>query len=378
MAKLTINYPVFRHAPSVSFGRGAVRSVADADSGNIAYLLSGAAPVRDYLAETLGRADLRLTDANCLAKAVGEPTAASIRVAAKFLSRRSFRRIVAVGGGSVLDWARLAWAESAGLIDLDSGRLVAETTPGQRPEFCLVPTTCGTGAEAADVVVYTRADGTKQSVVSPLFSANRVILDGRFLDGLSETQMARFVSDALSHAVEASVSVVPNPFAKLSAVNALEVIFARFSGQPGHSDQDCLMEASFMAGVAAANCSVGIVHAFAHSVGQDGVPHGLANAAALEAGIGFNAGTTQMAGLLKALRLADTAALAERVGRITGRALTEWCAWPALAKLSNPAYCAEIAERMSRDLTIRSNPRRPTPDERLAFVNDIAERLRAG
>ena len=378
MAKLAFTFPVFRHAPAVVFGRGSLRSVAEVGDGKTAYLFSAATRVHEYLAETLGRRDIELSAANALKKPAGEPDADAIRMAADFLRGQSFSRIVAVGGGSVLEWARLAWAASVDRLDLQSSRIKPAPEGTSRPQFVLVPTTCGTGAEAADVVVYARDDGAKQSLVSPMFAADRVVLDSRFLDGLPAAQLAGFVCDALSHAVESYLSVVPGPLAKLAAVNALEMIFSAFAEQPEQSQQDRLMEASFLAGVAAANCSVGIVHAFAHTVGAQGVPHGLANAAALETGIRFNAGTVQMRQLLETAPMAGLGgaqALAERVAEISSVALQAGQGYPGLTRLSEPDYRAQIAQGMSMDVTIRSNPRRPTADERRAFVDDVAGRL---
>jgi len=375
MAKLTITYPVFRHAPAVTFGRGAVRSLAALDDGNTAFLLSGSELVRQSVDEALRRANGALSPTNCFAKPAGEPTTASVREAAKFLSNRTTKRVVAVGGGSVLDWARLAWAEASGLIDLDSNDFDHEKAPHEHTEFWLVPTTCGTGAEAADVVVYTNDNGVKCSVVSPAFLAHQVVLDGRFLDALSDSRLASFVSDALSHAVESYLSVVPNFLAKEMALSALNVILSNFSTDPDPSAKDRLMEASFSGGVAAANCSVGIVHAFAHTVGTDGVPHGVANACALEAGLAFNAQTPQMGDLLKRLGLRDGDELARKIRPITSCALQDLERYPTISRLQDPAYRADVAERMSNDVTIRSNPRRPTPDDRIGFVEDVAKRL---
>ena len=294
--------------------------------------------------------------------------------APEFVRSRKPRRIVAVGGGSVLDWGRLVWAYASGALETSSGKFNAADAD-RAVSFCLVPTTCGTGAEAADVVVYSADDGSKRSVVCPMFMADQVVLDGRFLDGLPLVAMAGFVCDAISHAVESYLSVVPGTLAKMAAVQALGLLFDNFGESLGPSRQDRLMEGSFLGGVAAANCSVGIVHAFAHSVGQDAVPHGIANAAGLDSGMVYNAETRQMTELLAALGLVDVAALRDKIAAVSDIALQAARDHDAFARLHDASYRSKVAERMAKDVTIRSNPRRPDDDELECFVSDIAVRL---
>ena len=102
MAKLAIKFPVFRHAPAVTFGRGSVRSLAEVGDEATAIFLSGAWPVQDYVDSALKHGSGGLSKDNSIAKPAGEPTAESIRQRAAFLAGRGVRRIIAVGGGPTI------------------------------------------------------------------------------------------------------------------------------------------------------------------------------------------------------------------------------------------------------------------------------------
>jgi len=360
MAKLKFSYPVFRHAPSVTCGTGALRGIA-AGGGleDTVFLTSAAAPVTDTLAGVLERAGAVLGPDNHLAKPPGEPSADAVRAAGRFIDERAPARIVAVGGGSVLDWARLGWGCAAGLLDVEAGRWTGDDAPVVRPRFWLVPTTCGTGAEAADVAVYQLDDGDKAAVVASAFMADRVILDGRFVEQLAPAARAAFLCDALSHAVEGYLSLVPMRLAKESALDALNLALEFHDAEPTPSRGERLMEASFLGGVAAANCSVGIVHAFAHAIGRDGMPHGLANACGLLDGLRFNADTPAMAALLSRRGLASVDALIEALRPVVDTALTALGPDAPVRELADAGYRTAVAERMQRDVAIRTNPRRP-------------------
>lgn len=375
MAKLKISYPVFRHAPAVTMGRGSLRSLQDLDLASTVFMISSDESVGRYLSKSLERIECVLSQENCLRKPEGEPTTSTVRMAASFLSNRTVERLIAVGGGSVMDWARLAWAECHGVIDLSTGTLDQAAAISLRPEFWLVPTTCGTGAEAADVVVFSRDSGEKISVTSPAFSAAQVVLDSRFLDPISAPLRATFVCDAVSHAVESYVSVVPNSLAKESAISALRLIMEHYSSAAELAENDRLLEASFMAGGAASNCSVGIVHAFAHSIGADGMAHGLANACALEVGIRFNAQAPQIMSLLQRLGFDDVDDLIKKLQLVINCALKGIHQHPLAKKLVNPEYQSEIAQRMFQDITIRSNPRRPELEDLQRFVAEVVTRI---
>ena len=377
MGKLKLTFPHFRHAPAVVCGTGSVSVLGEIDDGETVFLTSGSEAVNSIVSSALARGGAALTPSNHLCKPDGEPAVDSVCEAAEFLRSKAYRRIVAVGGGSVLDWARLAWAESAGLLEPVTGVMTKLPATVERPEFWLVPTTCGTGAEAGDVAVYCSGSGRKTAVISPAFLADKVILDGRFLETIPSSNLAALVADALTHSVEASLSIVPLQLGKEAALSALQVILSNYSIDVGSSQRDRLMEAGFLGGVAAVNCSVGIIHAFAHSVGPDGIPHGLANACALDCGLQFNGETPQMKVLLQRAGLRTPQELIDKVQPIVENALRAIPSHPLVDSLQGSDYKKKIADRMAADIALRTNPRRAAAKELLDFVNSVSERISA-
>ncbi|MEM8984374.1 MAG: iron-containing alcohol dehydrogenase [Pseudomonadota bacterium] len=373
MGKLQIRHPVFRQAPRVTFGRGSLRSALAEVATDSRFVLSSASAVRSLVDDAAERVGVALSATNCFVKPAGEPSADMVRATAAFLADAPGAPVVAVGGGSVLDLARLGWASAFAKLDLETARLAVDTDV--EPRFVLVPTTCGTGAEAADVAVYLSDNERKLAAVDQRLLAKDVVLDGRFLDGIDSADMAGFICDALSHAIESGYSVVPSAMAKGIAAQALRTLVANFADAGGDSRKDRLLEGSFWAGLAAANCSVGIVHAFAHSIGAHGVPHGIANAVALLPGIRFNAETSQLNDWLQATSYASVDELLDAIQPIVAAAMPRANKYAAFSLLADAAFRHDLVQAMRSDVAIRANPRRADDTELAKFVDTVADQL---
>ncbi len=374
MAKLKLSYPVFRHAPAVTCGAGALRAVGSlADLEQTAFLTSGHAAVHEALGVALMKSKQSWPPLLWHQKPAGEPVAEAVAAAAEFISAARPKRLVIVGGGSVLDWARLACLRSMGLLDLATGKLMDSPSAPERPALVLAPTTPATGAEAGDVAVYQLADGRKTAVVSPLLMADQVILDGNCLQAMAKPQLAASLCDALSHALEANLSLVPLRLGKEAGLSCLRIITNSYAQEPSSSQRQAFMEAGFLGGIAAANCSVGIVHAFAHSMAVRGLSHALGNACALPAGLMFNADTAAMSHLLKDLQLHDVVALLDCIQPIINDALPSVQAQASLKGLGDAAVRGEVAQYMLSDVAIRSNPRRPELADLEQFLSSVVE-----
>jgi alcohol dehydrogenase len=372
MSKLKISHPTFQHPRSVTYGTGAIRSVLRAeDTAGTVWFLTSQAAVHEVLRRGAEKAGIDFDTIPKLVKPAGEPSIKTLEKGADFLRTTPHRRIVAVGGGSLLDWCRLAWAACHGLLQPGETRLTSEPTADQSCEFWLVPTTCATGAEAATVAVYSNAEGDKLPVVSPSFLASQVVLDGQFLEHLAPGSLERSLCDTLSHAIESFVSIVPGRLAKEAAVSALWLILENYDQQPSSSRNDRMMEAGFLGGLAASHCSVGVVHAFAHTAAREGVSHSLGNALGLIAGIHANADTAAMRQLLTRCGMRAIDELVDRLRPLVEKAVATSTPHTLKAQLLDEAGRREFRERMARDVCIRSNPRPLKAEELDQFLDRV-------
>ncbi len=290
--------------------------------------------------------------------------------------------LVALGGGSVIDTAKgvnmilskggaLMDHQGLGLINEPLGKLVA------------IPTTAGTGSEVTNMaVIRDSAARIKYSFTSPYLGPDLAILDPELTLGLPPGLTASTGMDALTHAVEAYLSISANPISDGLARYAVEVInqwLARATNDGTDIEaRYWMLIGSNTAGAAFSNSLVGCVHAMAHALGGlYSVPHGLANAVLLAAGLEYNleAATARIADLAPAFGLgrssSEEAAARAVIDRV--RALTRECNLPQrLREVGILADALEpVAEAASMDGAIFTNPRPATAEELLDVLKRV-------
>lgn len=201
--------------------------------------------------------------------------------------------IVAAGGGSVMDAAKLtsvlARAEY-GVRDLLDRPSLARKGVGT----LMIPTTAGTGAEATpNAIVAVPEKKLKVGIVHDSMIADAVILDPQMTAGLPKHIAASTGVDALCHALECFTSKKKNPFSDLYALQALEMILKNI--EKACEDPDALEEknqmllAAFYGGVAITASGTTAVHALSYPLGgKYHIPHGISNAILLMPVMRFN------------------------------------------------------------------------------------------
>lgn len=204
-----------------------------------------------------------------------------------YLSNRC-QSIVAIGGGSVIDGAKLIGIRvarpSKPLVKIR--RLFGVLR--KLPPLTAIPTTAGTGSETtvAAVVSDKRAQ-LKFALVDYCIAPRYAILIPELTVGLPQQLTATTAFDALTHAIEAYIGINGTKYTDQKALQACELIFTHLPiviEEPTniHSRKG-LLRASFLAGEAFTRTSVGYVHALAHQLGAKyHTPHGLANSVLLD------------------------------------------------------------------------------------------------
>ncbi|MEZ5568739.1 MAG: iron-containing alcohol dehydrogenase [Halioglobus sp.] len=202
--------------------------------------------------------------------------------------------VVAVGGGSSMDVAKVVAVLLRGAQPLSSLYGVGNVQGGRLP-LVLVPTTAGTGSEVTPVAVITTGATTKAGVSSPVLLPDVAVLDPDLTLGLPPAVTAMTGVDAMVHAIEAYTSRhKKNPISDMLAVRALELLARHIrtavTDGGNRAAREAMLLGACLAGQAFANAPVAAVHALAYPLGGHyHIPHGLSNSLVLPSVLAFNA-----------------------------------------------------------------------------------------
>lgn len=192
------------------------------------------------------------------------------------------KRIIAIGGGTIIDLAKLyALKQTTPILDLYDGKIPVK----KDKELILVPTTCGTGSEVTNIsILALKSRGTKKGLANDEMYADAAVLVPELLEGLPDYVFATSSIDALIHAIESSLSPKGNVYTRMFGYQAIEMIIKGYkvirdegmaARKPLLSD---FMIASNYAGIAFGNAGCAAVHALSYPLGATyHVAHGESN-----------------------------------------------------------------------------------------------------
>ena len=232
-----------------------------------------------------------------------EPGEGQIRAGVKVLDELRPELLIAVGGGSVIDAAKAMrlFHESPGLSldELTLPFLDARKRVAHYPEIehsvrlVAIPTTAGTGSEVSPAAVVT-VRGRKATLVDYSLVPDMAVVEPRLTLSMPPTLTADTGVDALTHALEAAVSIFASPYTDAFCVQAVYQILPNlpkaFADGSDLEARSAMANAATIAGLAFSNAFVGVNHALAHAVGaRFGIAHGRANGIFLPHVLRYNA-----------------------------------------------------------------------------------------
>jgi alcohol dehydrogenase class IV len=306
---------------------------------------------------------------------VREPTVDDVRAAAEQARAAGVDAVVAIGGGSPIDLAKVVAALLGNGTDpLDHLEIVGKGVPPGKPSvpFVAVPTTAGTGSEAtANAPLRTPAEGVKTSIRSPHMLPAVALVDPLLTLSCPPAVTASSGFDALTQCLEPYVTPMANPATDAVAAEGLRRGARSLRRAYEHGDDAAAREemalCSFFGGVALANAKLGAVHGLAGVVGGTvDAPHGATCAALLAPVVEAN---------VRALRERDPDApalrrYAEAARLLTGRddaGVDDGVAWlhetvaalavPPLGAVGlEPGQYPDVAEKAARASSMKGNP----------------------
>ncbi|MFS1874906.1 bifunctional acetaldehyde-CoA/alcohol dehydrogenase [Enterovibrio norvegicus] len=214
--------------------------------------------------------------------------------------------IIALGGGSPMDAAKIMWVmyehpethfEELAMRFMDiRKRIYKFPKMGKKAELVCITTTSGTGSEVTPFAVVTDdKTGAKYPLADYELTPQMAIVDANLVMNMPKSLTAFGGYDAVTHALEAYVSVLANEYSDGQALQALKMLkeYLPSSYANGATDpiaREKVHNAATIAGIAFANAFLGVCHSMAHKIGAEfHLPHGLANALLISNVVRYNA-----------------------------------------------------------------------------------------
>ena len=234
-----------------------------------------------------------------------DPTLATARSGAARMQNYQPDVILAVGGGSPMDAAKIMWLlyenpeadfELMAMRFMDIRKRVYQFPEmGRKADMVAIPTTSGTGSEVTPFAVITDENtGMKYPVADYELTPQIAICDSELVKEMPASLTAFSGIDALTHALEALVSTYATEYTNPMALEAIRLLFdylprAYEKGVNDPEAREKVHHAANMAGMAFSNAFLGVCHSMAHKLGAFfHIPHGLANALLINQVIRYN------------------------------------------------------------------------------------------
>jgi alcohol dehydrogenase len=278
--------------------------------------------------------------------------------------------VLGIGGGSVMDAAK-----GVALLAANGGRIHdyegIDRIEHPIPPMIMLPSTSGTGADVSQFCIVTDTDRhTKMTIMGRALVPDVSVIDPRLLTTMPDDLNAATGLDALTHGIEAFVSLAHGPLTDHHALQAISLVHAnlvRTMMRPNDAAARCAMaQAALEAGLAFTNAILGATHAMSHQAGgMLDLPHGVVNGVLLPHVIRFNGAAVpeRFVPIAQAMGLSDVAGApaeeaVERVAEEVRRLGDEVGVPKGLGDLGvTDADIPRLAQLTLSDACLTTNPR---------------------
>lgn len=296
---MTLSFSIPR---SIIYGENALEHLSTL-SGKKAALVTGGSSMKrfGFLDKAIGELNKAGMECIVIDNVEPNPSIKTVWRGAKEMLAFEPDWIVAIGGGSALDAAKVMWCfyEHPELKFEDIIPVGSMPPLRNKARFVAIPSTSGSASEiTAFSVITDTANHIKYPIVAADLVPDIAILDPTIPAKMPPHVTAHTGMDVMTHALEAYVSTAANSFTDPYAVEAIRLVFEHLeTAYRSPDDLNARMHmhnASALAGIAFTNASLGLVHSMAHKIGGEfGITHGLANAIMLPYIIQYNAKFTK-------------------------------------------------------------------------------------
>src|SRR5258708_26006563 len=338
------------------------------------------------LSETLKQSGIGVVD--IFSGSVPDPTTSSLDAGLQVLKKGTFDCVVGLGGGSSIDTAK-----AIAILNVHGGKMRDYKATHQQDipgwQIVAIPPTAGTGSEATRFTIVTDEEtGEKMLCIGLAYLPTAAIVDYELTLSKPMRLTADTGVDSLTHAIEAYVSKLANPFADGFALSAMRAIWktlptACFDPQ-NRPAREAMMLAATQAGIAFSNSSVALVHGMSRPIGAKfHVPHGLSNAMLLPAVTLFSiaAAKTRYADCARAMTIASddadddhaTRTLVESLQKLNRQLAVPTPSQYGIAESDWFGSLPTMAKQALASGSPANNPRIPTAEEIEELYREVWE-----
>ncbi|PRD54159.1 iron-containing alcohol dehydrogenase [Sphingobacterium gobiense] len=367
---------------SLVFGNGVLKQLAEdvVAQGYKAVIIMTIKPLLGQLADFVAILERNKIDVSIDTSIEQEPAFSDVKKVLQQLSAVPADAVIGIGGGSVLDVAKLVAAQLGSTQSLEE-IVGKDLVKGRNKGLICVPTTAGTGSEVSPNAILVDDENQKKGIISPYLVPDKVYVDPLLTIGVPPAITAATGLDALTHCLEAYTNKFSQPFVDMYAYEGMRLIAenleeAVHNGKNEEARYHVAM-GSMLGGFCLGPVNTAAVHALSYPLGSMfHLAHGLSNALLLPYIMEYNyvASPKKYAEVAVALgcsRLATDEETA-RAGIERVRTLIDACGVPA--RLRDVEIPKEAIPKMAEDAMkitrlLVNNPREITLQDAISIFN---------